>query len=143
MERFCMAVFLSVLAGCAPIDHGGAAGRENVNIAEAVYRYQFRHNASYVQQDADAFFLKLLGDDPPQALMERFEGHEPPVKRGSDFETGKGLLFEIETIEVKGRAAEVQGGYYEGFLSSSGNTYYVERSDGGWHVAKRREDWIS
>lgn len=118
--------------------------RQALDIAEATFRYQFEHNASGQQQKAPAYFLSLFGKDPAEAFLKRFEGHKPPVKKGSEFKIGKGLLFRVARIKrVSDAKVEVSGGYYEAGLSSSGNTYVVEFKNGKWVVTRDRMHWIS
>jgi hypothetical protein len=125
------------------------------NIREAVFRYQFEHNASGQQQNAKVYYLSLVKDsDPKDEFMLRFKGHKPPVKKRSqatgqfeviDKETGeRGLIFRATTIEqLDEDKVIVDGGYYEAGLSSSGNTYTVERKDHKWVVTKDQMRWIS
>ena len=153
MKRF-PALFLSVLvlgtivsvaeqAAPPPYDNT-VSDAQALDIAEATFRYQFLHNASGQQQKAPAYFLSLFGKDPDDAFLKRFEGHNPPVQRGSAFAIGKGLRFRVERIKrVSDTKAEVSGGYYEAGLSSSGNTYSVELKEGKWVVAGDKMDWIS
>jgi hypothetical protein len=55
-----------------------------------------------------------------------------------------GLLFRVDAIKWITRSqVEVSGGYYEGRLSSSGNTYYVQKRDGKWLVVRDEMHWIS
>ncbi len=65
--------------------------------------------------------------------------------RVTDKQTGKrGLIFSVDNIVVTGAdTAEASGGYYEGGLSSSGNTYYLKRKNGKWFVEKDTMHWIS
>ena len=125
------------------------------DMAEAVFRYQFEHNASGQQTNAAAYFLELGDSDPNDAFISRFEGHHPPVKKRSqcstermrvtDKETDKwGLIFRVKKIVVTGPdTAEASGGYYEAGLSASGNTYYLKRENGKWFVEKDAMHWIS
>jgi hypothetical protein len=125
-------------------------------IREAVFRYQFEHNASGQQQKASAYFLSIGKDykDPDDAFMARFVKHQPPVKKASqatgqlgviDKETGQpGLKFRVESIkQVDEDKVIVEGGYYESGDSSSGNTYTVERIDHKWSVTSDEMRWIS
>ena len=133
-----------------------ARGPEYLNLLEAVYRYQFDHNASGQKQRVDYYFLSLDGADPPAELLARFAGHKPSVLPGSLALAsaakgvshkelgGTGLIFRISRIAwLDASTADVDGGYYEGGLSSSGNTYHVERHDGKWLVTKNTMHWIS
>jgi hypothetical protein len=115
-----------------------------LDIAEATFRYQFLHNASGQQQKAPAYFLTVFGKDPDAAFLKRFDQHKPPVEKGTDFAERKGLKFRVERIKrVSATKVEVSGGYYEGGLSSSGNTYFVEIKDGKWVVTGDKMHWIS
>lgn len=130
------------------------------DIRETVFRYQFEHNASGLQQNAKVYFLSLgsLGEtkDPSDEFMKRFRGHKPAVKKVSqstvsvfegvkDEDTGEqGLIFRVTRIEWKNDVeVEVQGGYYESGLSASGNIYRVRREGGKWVVKEDRMLWIS
>lgn len=122
---------------------------------EAVFRYEFAHNASGQQQNAKVYFLSLDKDkDPSDAFMSRFKDHKPPVKKRSqatreaeviDKDTGeRGLIFRATAIkQLDENKVTVDGGYYEAGLSSSGNTYTVERIKHKWVVTKDLMNWIS
>ena len=133
-----------------------AKGPEYLNVLETVFRYQFDHNASGSQRNVDYFFLRLDQSDPPPELLERFKNQSPRVLPGSMARAsagegvkhkdlgGRGLIFNITQIAwLDANTAEVDGGYYEAGLSSSGNTYRVERRDGKWVVTKNTMHWIS
>lgn len=138
-----------------PKDEKTPAPGIDPDMAEAVFRYQFEHNASGQQTNAAAYYLEIGGADPDDAFMSRFQGHHPPVKkraqcstdgmRVTDKTTGKlGLIFNIDKIAVTGAdTAEASGGYYEGGLSASGNTYYLKWKNGRWFVEKDEMHWIS
>ena len=123
------------------------------DIREAVFRYQFQHNASAQQQLAHAYFLSVEdGKDPDDKFMERFKNHEPAVKKNSQAkgefkkEGGSldGLMFHIVAIKQIGpNKVEVGGGYYESALSSSGNIYMVQRVKNKWIVTRDNMQWIS
>lgn len=73
---------------------------------------------------------------PPRLIRGPFLKH--------DHAQGRGLSFRIEQVEIDGDKATVTGGYYEGNLSASGNTYTVERQpDGRWKVTGNEMQWIS
>ena len=136
-------VAASEKAGLSPYDKS-ISDAEALDIAEATFRYQFRNNASAAQQQTTAYFLTLFKKDPSPEFLKRFEGHKPPVKRGSEFNVGNGLSFRIDMIKrVTETKMEVSGGYYEGVKSSSGNTYFVEKKNGTWVVTGDEMHWIS
>ena len=127
-----------------------------LDVAEAVFRYQFDHNASGKQRDVDYFFLTLAEGDPPQEFLERFATEKPPVLPKSlsiysyreghqHWELGgRGLSLRISSIKwLDANTAEVKGGYLEGAVSASGNVYRVERRDGKWSVTNDDTIWIA
>ncbi len=115
-----------------------------LDIAEAVFRFQFGNNASGVQRKAPGYYLELFKADPDAGFLARFKNNEPPVGKASDFKQGQGLIFRVDKIKLVGKdRVEVEGGYYEGNLSASGVTFTVERKDGRWTVTNARRSWIS
>ena len=131
-------------------------GAKSLDVAEAVFRYQFDHNASGAQRQVDYFFISLEERDPPQALLTRFANEKPlvlPASLATSFAGtgvrhkelgGRGLIFRISSIKwLDANTAEVDGGYYEAGLSASGNIYRVERRVGKWFVARDEMRWIS
>jgi hypothetical protein len=132
------------------------------DVLEAVFRHQFGHDASGLQWRARVFFLSVYDRDPSNNLMDRFERHEPPVKRVSECEisakargtsaiwvvdsnTGEpGLIYRVERITwVSDAEAEVTGGYYAGGRAGSGNLYRVVREGEEWVVKKDTPQWVS
>jgi hypothetical protein len=131
----------------------GSADRlsQEDDIREAVFRYQFDHNASGQQRNAQVYCL-AVGDkqgDPSEQLIKRFGDHTPPVRKMSECSTSpvkgvvekrtgkRGLVFRVTNIRwISELEVEVAGGYYEAGLSSSGNTYTVTKPHGRWEVPK-------
>ena len=126
------------------------------DIYETVLRHQFTRNASATQQSAGSYFIQIQDADPSDTFLHRFSGETPLVKRASearhardsgiyDRETGKmSLIFEVGAIRWHGNnSVEVDGGYYEGDLSASGNTYRLTRRGNKWKVLKDTMSWIS
>jgi hypothetical protein len=133
---------------------------DELDIREATFRYQFVRNASGQKQNAGMYCLSIVANgketDPDDAFIKRFDGNTPVVKRASDCSrsaaegvkdraTGKrGLIFRTEAIKwISDTEAQVEGGYYEGGLSASGNTYYLRKTDGKWIVEKDIMHWIA
>ena len=143
-----------------PAPHSWSNSPEELDILEAVFRYQFEHNASSATalNDVDYLFV-ALGDsasmDPPAELMAQFADHSPPVESVSAGDTsghgvehkehgGQGIILRIERIRrIDADTMDVDGGYYEANLSASGNTYRVKRRDGSWEVVCDAMWWIS
>jgi hypothetical protein len=116
-------------------------------IAEAVFRYQFDHNASAIQKRAERYCLSLPGEAMPSAnFLKRFEGHKPPVMAANQCErqSGKSLFFRVQKLDWrKDDEVWVRGGYWEGNLSSSIELYQVVRDNGKWRVKGARMEAIS
>jgi len=124
-----------------------AAAAAEDDVLEAVFRYQFEHNASAIQQGADRYCLSLPGDKAPsEGFLGRFAENTPPVAAADqcDRTTGKDLFFQAKAIEWEGDStAVVHGGYWEGNLSSSGETFRVVQEDGRWVVKDARLETMS
>ncbi|MBW8879400.1 MAG: hypothetical protein JF614_31080 [Acidobacteria bacterium] len=116
-------------------------------IFEAVFRYQFDHNASGIQKKAEKFCLELPGERSPDAVfLRRFEGNQPPVLSAEQCErkSGKSLYFRIAKLQwIKDDEVWVRGGYWEGNLSSSLESYRVVFENGKWVVKGERMHAIS
>jgi len=128
--------------------------KQEEEIAAAVFRYQFLHNASGRQQNAAVYFLSLRYRNPSKEFMQPFAGSTPRVSVVSectedddirDIHTDEpGIIFRITDFKwITSTHVEVSGGYNEGRLSSSGDTYYVEKRDGKWIVVRHEMHWIS
>ena len=57
---------LGFLPGCPRVTE------EDLDISEVSFRYLFDHNASYAQEEADAYYLQIYGRDPPRRFLARF-----------------------------------------------------------------------
>jgi hypothetical protein len=158
----CSLVTLVALVGYStPIPAAKPSGEASPEtIIEAVYRYQFDHNASGQKSAAGLYCLSLslAGEkdkDPSPTLLRAFKDHTPPVKPVSqcehsmggvyDRETGKrGLIFYVTDVQIiSDTEATASGGYYEGGLSSSGNSYHLTKVRGAWKVTADQMGWIS
>src|SRR5713226_7658593 len=157
----CFALILVLLCASCMVPQQRDRPAEEDDIREAVFRYQFDHNAAHgpaaAEHRIEAFYLSLgeKDGDPSDEFMTRFVGHEPPVRKVSacstenlrvvDKQTGqRGLIFRVKSIKwISDGKVEVGGGYYEDGLSSSGNIYTVVKKDGKWRVTKDKMEWIS
>jgi hypothetical protein len=145
---------LSAAAGCA----GGPAptasnspspsrAAAEDDIAEAVFRYEFDHNASSIQKRAEKYCLSLPGEKMPSAeFMQRFQGNHPPVASADQCErkSGHSLFFRVLKLDWrKDNEVWVRGGYWEGNLSSSIELFRVVNDHGKWVVKGARMEAIS
>ncbi len=151
-------VILAVLfttAGCAantapPAENSSASPSRTAaveDIAEAVFRYQFDHNASALQKKAETYCLSLPGETMPSAeLLRRFAGNHPPVAAANQCERKgvKNLFFRVQKLDWHGdNEVWVRGGYWEGNLNSSVEMFRVVNQNGKWVVKGARMEAIS
>lgn len=148
---------LFTLAACSQAPSGSSSSPSSIpppprseaepDILEAAFRYQFEHNESAIRDNARRYCLTLTGGKEPSAeLLRRFEGHEPPVVASGqcDRTSGQDLFFRAGIVEWENDStAVVQGGYYEGNLSSSREELRVVWQDGEWVVQDKRLEVIS
>lgn len=147
---------LVFLAGCAKQE-----GDQSAAIQEAVFRYQFAHNASVGQGSNQVWFL-ALGDpdeddaiDPSKDFMSRFSD-SPRIRRYSeagqtdsgwviDKKTQEaGVIFFVHDVRLIGSdSAIAKGGYQQDKRSASGNSYTLKFGWRGWRVTSASLDWIS
>jgi hypothetical protein len=152
-----LSILILLLGACSQAPSGPSASPSSIpppprseaepDILEAAFRYQFEHNESAIRGNARRYCLTLIGGKKPSAdFLRRFEGHQPPVMAAGECDraSGKDLFFRAGIIEWENDAtAIVQGGYYEGDLSSSGEELRVVWKDGAWVVQDRRLEVIS
>jgi hypothetical protein len=154
MKNLAILALLATLGGCAANANAtdpAAANSSHVaaedEIAEAVFRYLFEHNASGMQKGAEKYCLSLPGEKMPgAAFLQRFEGNKPPVLAADqcDRESGKNLFFRVQKFDWrKDGEVWVRGGYYEGNLSSSIELFQVVNENGKWIVKGARMEAIS
>ncbi|HEY1587327.1 MAG TPA: hypothetical protein VGH63_16640, partial [Polyangia bacterium] len=125
-------------------------------LREAAFRYMFVHNSSGLQQHAHVYCITIDDADPSTPFLARLHDIKPAVKARSACVTNRergvadkasnerGLVFRVDAITpVDADHARIVGGYYEGGLSASGNTYSAERQNGAWVVIGDVMDWES
>jgi hypothetical protein len=120
-------------------------------VIEAEFRYQFLHNTSGVQTNAEVYFIALNGSDPSPGFLSRFKDVRPDVKSASEAgrdkakgdriiesKTGKkGLLFtHMEIKWVTHTKAEVICVMSEANQSRSVKRLTLERIEGRWVVTR-------
>lgn len=145
---------LFAMMGCAsdptpvtqqPTSPSRAAAEDD--IAEAVFRYEFDHNASRLQKRAEKYCLSLPGEKMPSAeFLQRFGGNQPPVAAADQCErkSGRNLFFRVLKLDWrKDNEVWVRGGYWEGNLSSSIELFRVVDENGKWVVKGARMEAIS
>jgi hypothetical protein len=146
--RIIFSLLLTFASACAqnsgPVPSPEAQMAAASEIAEVVFRYQFQHNASTLQQGAERFCL-LLPDErsPDEAFLRRFDGNSPAVVAGSRCErkAAGDLFFRIQRLDWQGDdEVWVRGGYSEGTLRSSVESYRVLRRNGRWTVDGARRE---
>ena len=121
-------------------------------IREAVFVHEFQHNGSGVTNPAVVFLglgpwdsLGVLAD-PSEALMQRFAGSNPPVKKFSqiqfkssgyyDIETDqRGILFFVFPIQWNsGASVQVPAGYMYSGLNGENDLFFLHLANGSWTI---------
>lgn len=116
---------------------------EEMEIYEAVVRYQILHSAAGGRRISPAFVI-ICDKNPPAAFLERFDAHSPPVYAAQRYKGMMSVLYVLGPIDrPTDDSAIVSGGYHEGPMSASGNTYHLRRIDGVWKVVEDEMHWIS
>lgn len=134
------------------------------DIRYAVIRYQIDNARLNLKENVSAYYIAVaekdvpqnfkeppprpplpLGDkrhDPSDALMSRFENHQPSVlknsalKRYAQTYSERGVRFRATRIEWKSNdEVEVDGGHDDGW-SADWTTFAVRKVDGAWQVRK-------
>lgn len=148
------------LAILAAEDTGEA---QSDDIRYAVIRYQIDNARPNQRENVKVYYLAVaekdvppkreppprlplpLGDrrhDPSDALISRFENHQPPMLKNSALKqhaqaySERGVRFRATRIEWKSKdEVEVDGGYDDGW-SALWTTFVVRKVDGRWRVLK-------
>jgi len=86
MMKNIVPVLFMVMSGCVSYATDAARLNQEDSIREAVFRYQFDHNASGQQKKASVYCLSVGNGqtDPSDDLMKRFANHKPPVRKASE-----------------------------------------------------------
>lgn len=138
---------------CAFVSHGQTQfSSKDFDVIEAAFRYQFTHNTSGIQTNAQVFFIALGNDtNPPTKFLSRFKNNTPPVKPASeaghnkkkgdrviDAKTGQeGLLFtHLEIKWINEKKAEVTCMMAEANQSRSVKRLILEMILGKWNVTQ-------
>lgn len=138
---------------------------QSLSVEEAVHRFQFVDSKTGLPPSSLTYCLArspqtelLPWSDPPEALLHRFAGHQPPVKKLSSCHMDLRNLSGVTDVETGGRAVifrvspllwesdtevVVDGGYHASGLNGSGKTYRVRLQGGSWVVVDARWRWIS
>jgi len=150
-KTICLPLALALSVACAssapppPYAPGGIVAESD--IAEAVFRYQFAHNTSTIQQEADHYCLSMPGDRSPDAdFLHRFDGNHPSVVRADQCQRGSGhdLYFHVQRFDWRSDTEVwVSGGYWEATLSSSRESYRVRFKNGKWVVDGAHRETVS
>ncbi len=120
------------------------------DIREAVFRYQFDHDAPQQKPITKVHFISVESkQDPDNKFLRRFAGNEPVVKQASqsrfsdngvdsviDKTTGEaGIIFSVGKVNwINENEAEIKASYYVANLFAGGCNYKVVRQDEKWIV---------
>jgi hypothetical protein len=124
-----------------------AAEGEDADAYEALFRHQLRRSAANGWPAGGAFFLSVEGKNPPPELLARFEDEPWPVREGSRYGAGRGVLIAasglrrieggrvVVTCEERIRTRSIRRLWLPG-QSSGVSRYTLVRVGGGWSVEK-------
>ena len=147
----------ALVSGCAP---SVEKADEDLQIRQAVLRYQFEHTAA--AHKYSIFCIAVTkgriepGPDAPAKLMHGLSDATHKVVKSSDCNENQGdgvierasgkpaLILHVGRVTwITKEEAVVEGGYYEDALSASGNTYRLQKTDGKWRVVKDQWMWMA
>lgn len=143
----------AMLASC--VKAGPADPLAQRDVLEALFRYQFGHNTAGFNTPETTRCVTFDQQVLPQEFLDRFvdTGLKVRALHGCqwrhdhyvDTDTGRNALIHyVSHIECPAEdLCTARGGYREGNLSSSENSYRIERKNGVWHVTDERLLWIS
>lgn len=142
---------LLVTTACAssapPPPSGLSHPTAEADIAEAVFRYQFAHNASAIHQNADHYCLSFPNErSPDAAFLQRFDGNHPQVLSADECQrkSGHDLFFRVQRYDWRSDTEVwVSGGYWEASLSSSNEIYRARLKNGKWVVDGAHQETVS
>jgi hypothetical protein len=157
-----------LVGGCraaAPTNINTQDPYANIDLLEATFRHMFKKNASGGQSNVAAYCISIGKSksakpidpalDAPAKLLSRLANESPKVLPGSSCiwndvavveakSKEPALLFSVTKIDCASASkCNVEGGYLEGNLSASGNSFVVERGSSGWTVTSDQMNWIS
>ena len=120
------------------------------DIREAVFRYQFAHDATQQKPITKIYFISIENNkDPDDRFLKRFAGSTPIVKQVSqagyskngidsiiDKTSGEaGIIFSVGIVNwINENEVEVKGSYYVANLFAGGCNYRIVRTDNVWIV---------
>lgn len=151
MKNLSLLVLMIAVSACAssapPPASGPGRSVAEIDIAEAVFRYQFDHNASAIQHKADHYCLSFPNErSPDAAFLQRFGGNHPQVLSADECQrkSGHDLFFRVQRYDWRSDTEVwVAGGYWEANLSSSNESYRVRLKNGKWVVDGAHRETIS
>jgi hypothetical protein len=116
---------------------------ENLDIAEAVFRYQIQEWRTNGRKAP--VYLSLFGEDPEPAFLQRFEDMGMPIRPQSQHNPDRiELILGVDEIRRLSKwHAEVHGGYYADPEAASGDLFYVVYQSGRWIVANVLNIWVA
>ncbi len=103
-------------------------------VAEAVFRYQCEHTPEAMGSSRTRY-ISVFEKDPAPEFLARFIGIRPPVRLGSRFSEGVGILLRLRGCRrVNASQIQVSGECFSDGLSFVTRTFTVARRDGAWVV---------
>jgi hypothetical protein len=139
--------------------HPSSKAQAEDDIREAVFRYQFVHDAPQQKPHTKVHFIAIENkQDPDDAFLKRFADRTPIVKKESqaaasnngtggviDKETkGAGIIFRIAQLKwINDSEIEVEAHFHVAMLVAGGCKYRVLREGNKWVVKECLSKWES
>jgi hypothetical protein len=163
------AICAAVVAACSgaesttdsPTSPLTSRASHEADIQEAVFRYQFAQD-EFAQSRYQVYFLAFEGNarftnrDPDDVFMNRFDGHQPPVRKASvvaadimngvfDKVTGeRGIIFQVAKISwANDGGVEVEASITLSRIGATGHKYRVVLDDDKWSVLEKVLHWAT
>ena len=152
MKLATLALICAVAPAVSSAQTANSRVPEDLEIVEAVFRYQLQH---YSQEKRwNVFYLALGLTDPGPAsdeTLEAFSKHTPRVKKfiKSEFDIArimqeKGLVLGVSEIKKKDfDTAEVEGYTFVVPGEAQGYLFQLIRENGKWVVKSRKGNWTA
>jgi hypothetical protein len=144
MRRWKYIVVAALVAGVAiagyfaHVTRTASLSDEEWDICEAVLRHQIFHSAAGGRGTATAY-VEVQARNPTGAFLDRFQGHEPPVKARWRFSLGAGFCTTSTASSERGRIRpRWTGATTRGASAPLGTptTSFARTASGSWNVTR-------
>lgn len=138
LRHFIQLVGSTALAGCvSPTPKKQPAAQRFASLPKThqeVYEALFRHMIA--GSSFKKWYLKLLGADAPEDLLQRYRAEGLRVYPASSYKDGRGAMISMGEIEsLASSHADIIADYVFGPLGAVDGKYHLVKKQGRWIVA--------